>query len=193
MLHIHVLLIAPLGTGYMAQPGADQHEGRVTIREGLHHTGPAADLPVQPLNHIVGADPGPVLVGKITVGQRFLNTVLHLFGGLFQLHFPQLGHHGFGLFAGSLLAFLGMDRLEHLSHQFYFGARNNGKHIAVYPHCAEIEAAAKNRMNTILPQLMKHYGVTERLKAANQLEWVRQMNACVAQAEEVIKDELIYS
>lgn len=61
------------------------------------------------------------------------------------------------------------------------------------PHCAEIEAAAKSRMNTILPQLMKHYGVTERLKAANQLEWVRQMNACVAQAEEVIKDELIYS
>ena len=57
----------------------------------------------------------------------------------------------------------------------------------------EIEAAAKSRMNTILPQLMKQYGVTERLKAANQLEWVRQMNACVAQAEEVIKDELIYS
>ena len=49
----------------------------------------------------------------------------------------------------------------------------------LYPHCAEIEAAAKSRMNTILPQLMKHYGVTERLKAANQLEWVRQMNACV--------------
>lgn len=48
-------------------------------------------------------------------------------------------------------------------------------------------------MNIILPQLMKHYGVTERLKATNQLEWVRQMNACVAQAEEVIKDELIYS
>lgn len=63
----------------------------------------------------------------------------------------------------------------------------------LYPHCAEIEAAAKSRMNIILPQLMKHYGVTERLKAANQLEWVRQMNACVAQAEEVIKDELIYS
>ena len=65
--------------------------------------------------------------------------------------------------------------------------------MVLYPHCAEIEAAAKSRMNTILPQLMKQYGVTERLKAANQLEWVRQMNACVAQAEEVIKDELIYS
>ena len=63
----------------------------------------------------------------------------------------------------------------------------------LYPHCAEIEAAAKSRMNIILPQLMKYYGVTEQLKAANQLEWVRQMNACVAQAEEVIKAELIYS
>ena len=63
----------------------------------------------------------------------------------------------------------------------------------LYSHCAEIEAAAKSRMNIILPQLMKHYGVTEQLKAADQLEWVRQMNACVAQAEEVIKDELIYS
>ena len=30
----------------------------------------------------------------------------------------------------------------------------------LYPHCAEIEAAAKSRMNIILPQLMKHYGVT---------------------------------
>lgn len=63
----------------------------------------------------------------------------------------------------------------------------------LYPHCVEIEATAKSRMNVILPQLMKHYGVTERLKAANQLEWVRQMNACVAQAEEIIKHELIYS
>ena len=63
----------------------------------------------------------------------------------------------------------------------------------LYPHCAEIEAAAKSRMNIILPQLMKHYGVTEQLKATDQLEWVRQMNACVAQAEEVIKNELIYS
>ena len=33
---------------------------------------------------------------------------------------------------------------------------------------------------------MKYYGVTEQLKAENQIEWVRQMNACVAQAEETI-------
>ena len=80
------------------------------------HTSPAADLPVQPLNHVVGADPGPVLIGKITVSQRFFNTVLHFFGSLLQLHFLQLGHHSFGLFTSGLLAFLSVDRLEHLSH-----------------------------------------------------------------------------
>lgn len=63
----------------------------------------------------------------------------------------------------------------------------------LYEHCAEVEAAAKKRMNIILPKLMEYYGVTEQLKAENQMEWVRQMNACVAQAEEAIKGELIYA
>ena len=62
----------------------------------------------------------------------------------------------------------------------------------LYEHCAEIEETAKKRMEVIVPQLAKAYGVTEQLKAENQIEWVRQMNACVAQAEEAIKGELIY-
>lgn len=53
MLHIHVLLVAPLGTGHMSQPGADKHEGRIAVRETAHHTSAAADLPVQPFNNIV--------------------------------------------------------------------------------------------------------------------------------------------
>ena len=35
-----------------------------------------------------------------------------------------------------------------------------------------------------MPELAKRNGVTEQLKAENQMEWVRQMNACKAQAEE---------
>ena len=62
----------------------------------------------------------------------------------------------------------------------------------LYEHCAEVEATAKSRMELIVPQLMKHYGVTEQLKAENQMEWVRQMNTCVAQAEETITAELSY-
>ena len=56
--------------------------------------------------------------------------------------------------------------------------------------CAEIDEAARSRMELIVPELAKQYGVTEQLKAENQMKWVRQMNACKAQAEEVVKAAL---
>ena len=62
----------------------------------------------------------------------------------------------------------------------------------LFEHCAEIDEAARNRMELIVPELAKQYGVTEQLKAENQMECVRQMNACKAQAEAIVKFELIY-
>ena len=64
--------------------------------------------------------------------------------------------------------------------------------VYVRQYCAEIDEAARNRMELIVPELVKRNGVTEQLKAENQMEWVRQMNACKAQAEEIVKFELIY-
>ena len=64
--------------------------------------------------------------------------------------------------------------------------------MCVRQHCAEIDKAARNRMELIVPGLAKRNGVTEKLKAENQMEWVRQMNACKAQAEAIVKFELIY-
>ena len=84
MLHIHVLFIAPLCARNMTQPRAGQHQGGVPIWERPHHTGPAADLTVQPLDHIVGADTCPVLTGKVAVGQRLLDAVLDLFAVSFS-------------------------------------------------------------------------------------------------------------
>ena len=60
-------------------------------------------------------------------------------------------------------------------------------------YCAKIDEAARNRMELIVRSLAEQNGVTEQLKAENQMEWVRQMNACKAQAEEVVKAELIYN
>ena len=62
----------------------------------------------------------------------------------------------------------------------------------LFEHCAEIDEAARNRMELIVRSLAEQNGVTEQLKADNQMEWVRQMNACKAQAEEIVKAELIY-
>ena len=64
--------------------------------------------------------------------------------------------------------------------------------MSVRQYCDKIDEAAQNRMELIMRSLAKQNGVTEQLKAENQMEWVRQMNACKAQAEEVVKAELIY-
>ena len=63
--------------------------------------------------------------------------------------------------------------------------------VCVRQYCAEI-VEARNRTELIVRSLAKRNGVTEKLKAENQMEWVRQMNACKAQAEEIVKAELIY-
>ena len=41
-------------------------------------------------------------------------------------------------------------------------------------------------------QLKERDGITEELKAQNQMEWVRQMNAIRSKAETVVMGELIY-
>ena len=64
--------------------------------------------------------------------------------------------------------------------------------VYVRQYCAEIDEAARNRMELIVRSLAEQNGVTEQLKAENQMEWVRQMNACKAQAEDIVKFELIY-
>ena len=73
-------------------------------------------------------------------------------------------------------------------------ARKKAAHSWVYvrQYCAEIDEAARNRIELIVRSLAEQNGVTEQLKAENQMEWVRQMNACKAQAEEIVKAELIY-
>ena len=138
VLHVHVFFAAPLGARHMAKSSTDQHQGGISIRERSHHAGPAADLTVQPLDHVVGADTGPMLAGKITVGQRFLNAVLDLLGSLLQLHGAQLGDHGFRLLAGRLFALLRVDRLEHFCHNFDLGFGHNRENVAVEMHRAAL-------------------------------------------------------
>ena len=64
--------------------------------------------------------------------------------------------------------------------------------VYVRQYCAKIDEAARNRMKLIMRSLAEQNGVTEQLKAENQMEWVRRMNACKAQAEAIVKFELIY-
>lgn len=60
-------------------------------------------------------------------------------------------------------------------------------------HLAEIQQSAQRRMEEIAAQMAKAQGVTEELKASNQMKWVQMMNNIQNAAEEMVLAELIYS
>ena len=61
------------------------------------------------------------------------------------------------------------------------------------PHLLEIDRAARERMDAMLPRMMEAAGVTEELKARDPMRWVGLMNTLKAQVEEVIFSELIWT
>ena len=60
-------------------------------------------------------------------------------------------------------------------------------------HLMEIEEAAQTRLERMMDEMKVKAGLTEQMKAENQMLWVGQMNALKAQAEEILLDELIYN
>ena len=62
----------------------------------------------------------------------------------------------------------------------------------LYRHCAEVECACEDRLELIVRQMKTQEGVTEALKAADQMEWVRRMNGIRSRAEEIVLHELVY-
>ena len=61
----------------------------------------------------------------------------------------------------------------------------------LYPHLAEIDQAAKDRLDRQMEELLKQNPAPDKM--SQQMAWVQHMNALKMQAEEVILNELIYS
>ena len=59
-------------------------------------------------------------------------------------------------------------------------------------HLKEIGDTAQEMFNRLVAQMKDAEGVTERLKAENQMEWVGRMNSIRSRAEEIILSELVY-
>lgn len=58
-------------------------------------------------------------------------------------------------------------------------------------HLIDIARQANEQIDLITSQLAKAEGVTEELKARDQLEWIRRMNSCRARAEELAIREIV--
>ena len=63
----------------------------------------------------------------------------------------------------------------------------------LWTYLADLNEQAEERLDLIMEQMKAAEGVTEELKAQNQLEWVGRMNNIRSRAEEIINSELIYT
>lgn len=59
-------------------------------------------------------------------------------------------------------------------------------------YLAEIDKQAEEMFSKLVKQLAEQDGITEALKATNQMDWVRRMNAVRETATEIVNNDLIY-
>ncbi len=71
----------------------------------------------------------------------------------------------------------------------YYNLLTNGK---LNKHLAEIDREAREMFERLLKQMANSEGVTEQLKAKNQMEWVRRMNNIRNRAMEIVYTKVIY-
>ena len=79
--------------------------------------------------------------------------------------------------------------LENHRRGIYSGLLLSGK---LKEHLLLIQEQAETRFDLLVEQMAKREGVTEQLKAQDQMPWVRKMNSIRARAEEIVVTELVY-
>ena len=58
-------------------------------------------------------------------------------------------------------------------------------------HLADAEERASGMLDLLTRQMAQREGITESLKALDQMEWVRRMNSIRSRAEEIVREEII--
>ena len=58
-------------------------------------------------------------------------------------------------------------------------------------HMADAEERARSMLERLIGQMAQMEGITEGLKASDQLEWVQRMNSIRSRAEEIVREEII--
>ena len=90
------------------------------------------------------------------------------------------------------VGFWGLQRRKYLlEHQpaLYTALFLGGK---LADHLQETDRSATQMFDQLVDQLKTRNGVTEQLKASDQMKWVRRMNAVCHEAAEIVAKELIY-
>ena len=63
----------------------------------------------------------------------------------------------------------------------------------LWTYLADLNKQAQSRLDRIIRQMQEAEDVTDDLKMADQLAWVRAMNSIRSRAEEILREELIFA
>lgn len=63
----------------------------------------------------------------------------------------------------------------------------------LFQHCKEVEDRAFDMLDVLMKQMVKVEGVTEQLKADDQMAWVGAMNNIKNRAEKIVFEDVIYN
>ena len=72
----------------------------------------------------------------------------------------------------------------------YFNLLTSGK---LNRYLADINKQAEDMLSRLVKQMAECEGVTEQLKADNQMEWVDRMNNIRSRATEIVNHDIIYN
>ena len=62
----------------------------------------------------------------------------------------------------------------------------------LYNYLLQLDRDAEDTFNRLVKQMAEREGITEQLKASNQLEWVSRINNIRSRSTEVVNNEVIY-
>ena len=63
----------------------------------------------------------------------------------------------------------------------------------LYEHLVEIDTCCTERMERMLNRMAEAEGITEGLKATDQMAWIGRMNGIRQRAEEIVLEEIVYA
>ena len=122
-----------------------------------------------------------------------MKSIFEQFGGVYtmqgdyrlpNLTLPAEEEHPIGVWGQRRLRYL---KQHHKA--LYYNLLTSGK---LHSHLADIEEQAQQLFLRLVKELAEKEGVTEQLKAADQMAWVRRMNNIRSRVTEVVNAEVIF-
>ncbi len=86
----------------------------------------------------------------------------------------------------------GQRRVNYLKHHrkvIYYNLLTSGK---LHSHLADIEEQAQNLFSQLVKEYIKKEGITEQLKATDQMKWVQKMNNIRERVIEAVYSDVVF-